>query len=191
MLTRRSLLLWAGAVGGSVMAGARIAEASLSKGLSLSELVHSSRFALLATPVAAASRWEKVGRSSRIVTYSTVRVEGPLDGRNPPGTQFQVRTLGGIVDDIGQVVAGEAPLQRGAASALFLQDLGNQAFVVTGMAQGYYPVTADGRGVKRLRAATAARDVIADAQSAVRRLDGVTLLELQDLIARELGRGAK
>src|SRR5689334_23113323 len=119
MLSRRSLL-----VGGVMVAtGAgfsKPAGAAVVRALSLGELVHTSRVACVATPVEAFGRWESFGRAERIVTYTLVRIEHAIDGRSAPSGELMVRTLGGRVDDIGQVVPGEATLRLQETSTVFL-----------------------------------------------------------------------
>ena len=65
--------------------------------------------------------------------------------------QIWVRTLGGVVGEIGQAVSGEAQIEPGSRSLLFLAQAGG-AVVVTAMGQGDYPIVTDGEGVARLAA---------------------------------------
>jgi hypothetical protein len=71
------------------------------------------------------------------------------EGGVPPGTELKVRTLGGVVGSIGQSVAGEAQLGIGKKALLFLAPASG-ALVVTGMAQGHYPVVSDDKGEEHL-----------------------------------------
>src|SRR5262245_15817589 len=124
MLSRRSLL----AGGLSALAVSRVfrvrpAQATIMRAVTLNELVSQSRHAIVATPGEATSRWETIGGRERIVTYTQVRVEYPLDGTAPSSSELVVRTLGGRVGDIGQIVDGEAPLRRRATAALFLEPI--------------------------------------------------------------------
>jgi hypothetical protein len=185
MLSRRSLLLGSlVAAAGASVAGR--AEASLARALSLSELIRSSRHALVATPVDLFAQWETLGKHRRILTYTMVRAEYSLDGRPPATRELLVRTLGGIVDGIGQIVPGEAVLRKGVTSALFVTDVSQDLFAVTAMAQGHYPLASDAQGIRRLTASRGALEVVADSSAAVKRLDGRSVQEVESLIYTEL-----
>src|SRR5215475_11867859 len=105
MLSRRSLL--AGGLAMLAVGRVRPAQATIVRSVTLTELVQQSRHALVGTPTSTASLWETIGGTDRIVTYTRVRVEYPLDGTAPASSELVVRTLGGTVGDIGQVVPGE------------------------------------------------------------------------------------
>ena len=113
------------------------AVAGVSVLLSLDELTAVSTHVVLARAVDRTSAWEELGGGRRIVTYTRLRVERSVVGA--AATELVVRTLGGAVDGIGQSVSGEAQLTLGSRSLLFLAQ-GEGALVVTGMAQGHYPV---------------------------------------------------
>lgn len=187
MLSRRSLLLGSLFATVGVSAAGR-AVASVSRALTLNELVQGSRHALVGTPVDLFAQWETYGKHRRIITYTMIRTEYSFDGRPPATREVLVRTLGGIVDGIGQIVPGEAVLRRGATSALFLVDVSKDLFEVTGMAQGHYPLVADAQGMRRLSASHGALEVATDASSAVKRLDGRSVEEVETLVYAELGR---
>src|SRR4051812_9349513 len=106
MLSRRSLLV--GGLAALALGRARTAHATLVLPITLRELVSQSQHAVVGTPGAATSRWETIGGHERIVTYTPLHIEHSLDGTSP-GSELTVRTLGGRVGDIGQIVAGEAP----------------------------------------------------------------------------------
>jgi len=146
---------------------------------------------VVATALEGTSTWEAIGGRRRIVTHTTVRVEACLDGRSPATSELVVRTLGGIVGDLGQVVAGEAKLTRGKPAALFVEDLSRDVFAVTGMAQGHFPLLADLRGVTRLRPGVALAELVGGPNAAVRRLDGLTVTEAEELISKELADAAR
>lgn len=83
-----------------------------------------------------------------IVTDVTVRCERELLGV-PAGGRFVVRTLGGVVGDIGQRVYGEANYRVGEQVLLFASERSG-AFYTTGMAQGALHVYRDAGGVLRV-----------------------------------------
>jgi hypothetical protein len=189
MISRRTLLV------GSLVAAAgatlvRRSVASVSLPLSLSELVKSSRHAIVGTPVDLFAQWESLGDHRRIITYTMVRTEYSLDGRPPATREVLVRTLGGIVDGIGQIVPGEAVLRRNAPAAVFLTDVAKDLFAVTGMAQGHYPLVTDPQGVRRLTMSRGAVEVRMTAAAAIKRLDGQSVEDVEKMIHAELGSAA-
>jgi len=169
----------------------RRAGATLSVAVSLAELVYDSQHVIVGTSTDAYCQWERVGNRSRIVTYSAVSVERPLDGRPPATSTVMVRTLCGVVGDKGQIVHGEAVVALHERAAIFLKPLAPELYHVTRMAQGYYPLAADEHGEVRLRATIEASDLIDVPDAAVRRLHGRSLPEAETDLARELARGAK
>lgn len=189
MLSRRTLLVGSlvAAAGATVATRAR---ASMARALTLTELVRDSRYALVGTPVDLFAQWETLGDHRRILTYTMVRTEYSLDGRPPATRELLVRTLGGIVDGIGQIVPGEAVLRRGETAAFFLADIEHDLFAVTGMAQGHYPVVTDKQGTRRLTMSRGALEVATTTTAAVKRLDGRALDEVEALVYSELGRAA-
>jgi hypothetical protein len=120
--------------------------ASVSFALPLSDLARASSVIARVTPVEASSRWE----GGRIVTTTRARVDAIVAG-SAPSSEVRIRTLGGIVGDIGQVVEGEAALARGAPALVFLrQRPGEPRFDVAGRAQGELTV-ADAGGHEIVR----------------------------------------
>ncbi|MEZ4298562.1 MAG: hypothetical protein R3B70_26660 [Polyangiaceae bacterium] len=129
--------------------GVTEAEASVSVLLSLDELVAHSQAVVVGTASERKSQWEELAGGKRIVTYTKIKVDKTISGS--AGTEVWVRTLGGTVGDIGQAVSGEAQIATGSKSVLFLTKRGDVT-MVTGMAQGHYPVANDDKGVARLKA---------------------------------------
>lgn len=169
----------------------RLATASLSRAMTLTELVGQSRLAVLGTPTGAQSMWETLGGRRRIVTYTTLQVEDLLDDRAPESSTVAVRTLGGQVGDIGQIVHGEADLAIGNRASVFLSPVTSGVYAVTGMAQGLYFIRKDDRGEARLKMTAHVSELRRLEQSAVYRLDGRTLPEAAQLITTELRRNAR
>jgi hypothetical protein len=120
-----------------------------------------------------------------------VDVERPIDGRALPRGPIMVRTLGGIVGDLGQVVHGEAVLGPGKRTALFLHRVNPDFFSVMAMAQGAYPIEPDAKGVHRLRAHVEALELRGATDAAVIRLDGQSLEDAEALVAEALTRGSR
>ncbi len=187
MLSRRSLLV--GGLAALTLGRARPAHATLVLPITLRELVSESQHAVVGTPGASTSRWESIGGNERIVTYTPLHVEHALDGTSPD-SELMVRTLGGRVGDIGQVVAGEAPLLKNVTAAFFVEPVASDVFGVTAMAQGHYPILADVQGARRLRAHPIAF-TRPTPDAAVLRLDGRTVSEVEGLVYQEVARGAR
>ena len=135
------------------------AGASTSVALSVRELASTSDAIVRVTQIAKASAWE----DGRIVTTSKVRVDRVVAGA-PPGNELSIRTLGGVVGEIGQYVEGEADLAPGEQAVLFVAPLraatGTTTMRVVGRAQGRWSIARDsnapdapnGREIVRIRA---------------------------------------
>jgi hypothetical protein len=119
--------------------GVRPTQASVSLLISLDDLVTASSAVVVATAGEKTSLWEDWPSGRRIVTYTKLTVERAVVGS--PGAEVWVRTLGGAVGNIGQVVSGEAQIAPGSRSLLFLAKADN-AMIVTAMAQGHFPILA-------------------------------------------------
>jgi hypothetical protein len=170
----------------SLMLLSRPSEASIARALSLGELLADSRHVLIGTAVDSFSNWEQIGKRRCIVTYSLFRVEEPVDGRASPPSEVTIRTLGGVVGNLGQTFHGEAVVALRERATVFLREAAPELYAVTAMAQGHYPLLPDSRGVHRLRAAFASVVISDLPDAAMRRLDGRTAPEATDLIAREI-----
>jgi hypothetical protein len=129
-------------VGAEGLAIVKRAEASVSVLMTLDELVVGSQRVVIGTPVDRTSRWEELPSGRRIVTYTKLSIDETLVGAS--NSEIVVRTFGGVVDGIGQQVSGEATLKIGERSLVFLADVEdgekNAVTIVTGMAQGQFPL---------------------------------------------------
>ena len=123
-------------IGGTHFGEIPQASATVALAHPLSELVDLADRAVVATPGEHISRWEDHG-GRRIVTYTKLTVESRVFGSCPE--TVWVRTLGGEVDGVGQLVAGQAKLETGKRAVLFLQPAG-EVLAVSGAAQGHYPL---------------------------------------------------
>lgn len=147
--SRRSLLR-AGGVGLAALLLPEAAEASVFRALSIEALVGASERVSLVNALAAECHYQDIAGARRIVTDTRVRVERPIRGSTSE-SELMVRTLGGIVGNQGERVDGEAALVLGESALLFLLRLEDGEHGVVGMAQGHYPLRADGSGLRRLR----------------------------------------
>ena len=131
-----------GVLGACVMALAVVAvdaRASVSIQVSWDSLLHDSTAAVVATPTETRAVWE----NGRIYTYAHLRVDRAVAGELAAGGDPWVRTMGGVVGKVGQLVDGEPVLAPGQASLLFLHPGPTGAFVVTARGQGQFPVVPD------------------------------------------------
>jgi len=184
---RRGLLraVSAGAVG--VLLGPP-AHATLSRAVRVEDLVTRSRHVLLGEPLESYSAWERIGDRKHIVTYTRVRAHELLSGADPKQEELLVRTLGGRVGELGELVHGEARLRVGDRSVLFVTPV-QDVLSVTAMAQGHYPLRRDSAGSELLQRSPAANEVIDDdAASAIRRLPGLKVPEARALFQRAVKR---
>ena len=122
----------------STALGPRPAHASVSIAMSLKELVKLSDSVVVAKASTRRSLWEQQGSGRRIVTYTKLQIEQRIFGQ--PISQIWVRTLGGAVGKIGQHVSGEPQFGSDSRSLLFLARAPDGAWVVTGRAQGHFPI---------------------------------------------------
>ena len=116
----------------------READASVSLPVTWEALVKASTAAAIVTPMEARAVWE----DGRICTYTHVHIERALAGELGTGGDAWVRTLGGIVGKIGQIVDGEAVFSPGRASLVFVRPSASGALDVTARGQGQFPVVA-------------------------------------------------
>lgn len=146
-LPRRGFLLWTAAFAASLPAANALA--SLARAVTLRELVRGSRRVVVGTALDFQCRWESAGRRKRIVTYTRVRIDESL-GATETDAEILVRTLGGQVGGVGQVVHGEAVLLVGEPAILFVGTEPDGAESVVEMAQGHYPIRTAKDGVRRV-----------------------------------------
>jgi hypothetical protein len=137
------------------------AHASVSIAVTWDGLVRESSFAGLVTPTSATSVWE----SGRIYTYTQVHVDRVVAGDAGGASDVWVRTMGGIVGNLGQVVDGEAVLTMGRPSLLFLHAGPPGAMQVTARGQGQFPLVLDAKNVVRLSRSSSVGGLVAPKKS--------------------------
>ncbi len=130
---RTTAALVAGAIAfGLWTPGLRVAQASVVRPVSFEALVELATEVVVGDPVERTCVWE----DGRIVTYTRVEVRDSIAGAR--GDSVWVRTLGGEVGELGQRVDGEASLEIGKPTLLFLERLPTGTFAVTARAQGQF-----------------------------------------------------
>lgn len=141
--------------------GPREASASVAIAVSLEDLARASSVVAKVTPIERRSAWEE----GRIVTITRLRVDDVVAGATPSGArELRVRTLGGRVGDIGQLVEGEASFVSPEPSIVFLAPFAGHstepaepaqstapAVVVIGRAQGQLLLRRDALGREIVR----------------------------------------
>ncbi len=116
------------------------ASASVSIAVAFDTLVKDADAVVVITPVDHQSVWE----DGRIYTYTRVKVDQGVAGDIGAGAEGYIRTMGGVVGKIGQLVDGEPVFTSGKPSLLFLRKFkGGGVFEVSARAQGQYPITVD------------------------------------------------
>jgi hypothetical protein len=108
--------------------------ATTARTASLAELVNDASAVVVVEVVATRSAWE----GTRIVTFATLRVDESWVGDVAAGARVELVTLGGVVDGIGQDVAGAVRITPGERAVLCLEPAGMGRFRVVEMAQGAF-----------------------------------------------------
>lgn len=157
------------------------AQATTARAVSLPELVRRSTRVARATTLESFARTEDIGGARHIVTYSRMRIDDAIQGRSGD-TETLVRTLGGRVGELGEIVHGEAELTLNETSLVFLTADSDGVELVTAMAQGHYPVGIDPAGVPRLRLNRNMPHLLGGASSAVAQLTGKSFSEARAMI---------
>lgn len=165
------------------LAWAKQAAATTARAVSLQDLVQRSTRVVRSTPLDSFARSESIGGTQHIVTYSRLRVDEAIHG-DAPETEILVRTLGGTVGTVGEIVHGEAELAVNEPCVVFLCTDSQGIEQVTAMAQGHYPLTLDSGGALRLRTSRNMPHLLRGAGSiaAVEQLNGVGIAEARSLI---------
>ena len=162
----------------------KITNATLLRGLPLGALVARSEHVVLLTGLEARCVSIPIAGRLAIVTETRVRVEDAWARAVPASLELVVRTLGGVLGGVGELVHGQAEFTLKARCLAFLTRAPDNSLWVTGMAQGHYPITAEAELAASPRLPTL-RDF---EHSAVRRLAGQKLTGARRVIAAESAR---
>ena len=126
-------------VAACVCAIGTVAHASISVPVTWDALLRGSTAAGVVTaagPGSAHAVWE----DGRICTYTRVHVDRAVAGSLATGDEAWVRTLGGVVGKVGQIVDGEPVFSPGRPSLVFLRPSAVGALEVTARGQGQFPI---------------------------------------------------
>ncbi len=180
-ISRRAALAAMGVGAGATLLP-KAASATLVRGMTLDELVARSQHAVIGTPLTTRCQYRTIGGRRMLVTETQVRVEGVLGLAAPNEGALTVRTLGGQLDGVGEIVHGQAQLEVGRLCAGFFERDADSVCWFTGMAQGHYPLAP--AGAAWVLGASPQLPTIRDwERSAVKRLVGLRLSEAQRLVA--------
>jgi hypothetical protein len=140
---RRSLL---GLAGGSAAVALlpQPAHATLVTGLTLRQLVARSAHIVVVSALDASCFFTTIGGRRCIVTETRVEVHDLLGGQAPVSQVLSVRTLGGKVGGMGELVLGQASFSVSTPDVAFLKLGADGAYWFVGMAQGHYPLYGEG-----------------------------------------------
>lgn len=122
------------------------AAASVSIAVPFDSLVKDADTVAVITPGEQTSVWE----DGRIYTYTKVHVDQGVAGELGAGAEGYVRTMGGVVGKIGQLVDGEPVFVKDKTSLLFLRNFkAGGVYEVSARAQGQYPIIVDEKTKQR------------------------------------------
>lgn len=150
--------------------------------MALEELIGRSQHAVIGTALSARCLYLTLGSRRTLVTETRLRIEGALALEAPAAAEITVRTLGGQLDGVGEMVHGQAEFHYGQLCVGFLERASDGACWVTGMAQGHYPL--DRTDAALVLHASPQLPTIRDwERSAVKRLVGTRLSEAEQLVS--------
>lgn len=170
----RSALALGVFVGAAAFASPKPSRASIVVAALFDAVVADSSDAAVVTPVEQRALWE----NGRIYTYTRVHVDRPVAGSLGAGADAWVRTMGGVVGKVGQVVDGEPTFTVGRPSFVFLhanEATASGTFDVTARAQGQFPVVLGEDQRARLRASAAVGVQLAPNKAALAKVEKLGL----------------
>jgi hypothetical protein len=123
------------------------ASATLMRAHSVESLTRAASLVVRGRVLGSAAAWNEA--HNRIYTHTEIRLEAVWHSADAsPGDTVVVRTLGGVVDGIGQRVSGVPRFEPGSDVVLFLTDLPRGAgYRVVGLSQGAFRVEARPRAL--------------------------------------------
>jgi hypothetical protein len=172
-LSRREFLVGVGA-GLLTASVTKPAAATVVRSVSLPKLVQSSRRIVVMTALVSDCHFEELGRRRRIVTDTRVRIEEYVAKGPGSDSELMVRTLGGSVGRLGELVHGQARLAIGETCVAFLLQGPDGLHYVNAMAQGHYPLASEAT-TRRLLRSPDMPEILGIEGSAVKELVGSEL----------------
>jgi hypothetical protein len=181
-LTRRGFVL--GAASAATAFYTAPAQATLMRGLPLPILVGRSERIVVLEPLETRCQYAEIGGRKSLVTDTRVRIHEswtPVSGPERE-SELVLRTLGGRLDGVAELVHGQPELELFMRGLAFLKR-GRERSVwwAVGMAQGHFPLTGPSDAA-RLLANRNLPTIVNLETSAVRRLVGTRLSEARALV---------
>jgi hypothetical protein len=149
----------------------------------LGDLVRSSQQIWLGVPRESHAEWLETRAGRVIVSHTRVTCDSEVVPGQAHRGELWVRTLGGTIGKVGQLVPGEARLALGERCLVFLAGFVG-THLVTALGLGHYPISA-ARGRSRLRCSDEISKLGARRGSAVSLLADRELSSALSLIKRE------
>ena len=160
----------------------RPAAATLVIGLTLHQLVERSAHIVVVRALDSTSSHTTLGGRRCIVTDTRVQVQDVLAKTSPSEQVLTVRTLGGRVGGMGELVLGQAIFSPATPDVAFLKRGADGAHWFVGMAQGHYPLRVDSERELTLQHSTSLPEIRNFQTSAVRELSGMRLTAARRLL---------
>ncbi len=155
-------------------------------GLTLEQLVDRSAHIVVVNALDSSSFYTTIGGRRCIVTETRVQVQDVLAAQAPRDQILSVRTLGGKVGGMGELVLGQAAFSASTPDVAFLKRGADGAHWFVGMAQGHYPLY--GEKELSLRHSANLPEIREFSRSAVRALSGTRLTTARGLIREAAAR---
>ncbi|MFO0666472.1 MAG: hypothetical protein U0174_21130 [Polyangiaceae bacterium] len=133
-------LAFAAVLGLGVVSSPKPADASVAIAVYFDDLVSRADTVAVVTGTETKSVWE----DRKIVTYTRLRIERHIAGETMTSDMW-VKTLGGIVGDLGQTVSGEPAFGPGQTMVFLKKVDSRPTYMVIERAQGQYPITKDAK----------------------------------------------
>jgi hypothetical protein len=168
-------------IGIATLAWPKAGQATTARAVSLHDLVQRSARIARTTALESSAHTEDIGGTRHIVSYTRLRVDDLIHGASGE-SEILVRTLGGRIGELGEIVHGEAELALNESCLVFLHTNPDGIEQVTAMAQGHYPLALDAAGAPRLHASRNMPHLLGSAPSAVAQLNGLRFTEARSLI---------
>jgi hypothetical protein len=180
-IQRRAFVRGAASLAGLLISGR--AAATLMRGLSLKAMVGRSQHVLLLTALESHCLYTEIAGRRAIVTETRLYIDDVIAKETPSDGELVIRTLGGQLDGVGELVHGQAEFSQGGQCVTFLTRGDDDTLWVTGMAQGHFPV--DSTTSEQRLTASPHLPAIRDWEGcAVRALVGRALPEARQLILK-------
>ena len=183
---RKAIRAWRELVSALVLAGAGVPilvsglEATTVKQLSLEQMVHGSHRIMLGRPVSQETYWNK--NRTRIYTATRFAVMEDLKGESR-GTATVV-TVGGTVDGMTLAVSGTPTFRVNEEVLLFLEAGKSGHWILMGLSQGMFRITADHRGVRTAHHASSGLHLIPGSPESSTQTPIPNRVELERLLSR-------